>query len=186
MKKTTGFTLIELLIALLIASIVISMGVPAMRGIIVENRMTASANELISSLILARSEAIKRGTFVTVCKSSDGATCGDAGVQWNEGWIIFSNVSGATADAVDAGDEIIRIYEGLPTGVTVTGLGPIAPFLAFRPTGTSGTPIQNLNGTLVLCDDNGLSDARGVIVSNSGRPRITHEKAHDDGALVCA
>jgi type IV fimbrial biogenesis protein FimT len=186
MRKLAGFTVIELLTVLLLASILISMGVPAMRSIIVENRMTASANELISSLILARSEAIKRGTFVTVCKSNDAATCGDAGVEWNEGWIIFSNVSGATADAVDAGDEIIRVYSALPDGVTIAGLGQIAPFLAYRPTGTSGTPIQNLNGTLVICDDNGLSDSRGVIVTNSGRPHITHEKAHDDGDLVCA
>jgi type IV fimbrial biogenesis protein FimT len=186
MKKIAGFTLIEMLTVLLIASIVITVGLPAFRGIVVENRMTASSNELIASLILARSEAIKRNTFVTVCKSADAATCGDDGVAWNEGWIVFSNLSGATADTVDVGDEIIRVYSSLPDGITVAGQGAIAPFVAFRPTGTSGTPIQNLQGTLIICDDNELSDPRGVIVTNSGRSSISHDKAHDDSDLGCA
>jgi len=180
-----GFTLIELLVVLVVASIVAMIGIPAYRNIVADSRITSTANELISSLILARSEAIKRAAFVTVCRSADGQTCGGDNVSWEQGWIVFSNVSGATASTVDQGDEIIRTFPATPGALTISPVAPVSGFITFRPAGTAGTTAQNITGTLTLCDFRGAASARAVIIMSSGRVRISRDTAHDGNPLAC-
>ncbi len=185
MKAFRGFTLIELLVVLMLAVIVVAMGVPAFQGVVANQRIISSTNEFISSLILARSEAIQRATFVSMCKSANGLGCGGVGVAWNDGWIVFANAAGSDPSTVAAGDQLIRVYSGLRDGMTVNSLGAITDFATFRPTGTAGTAVQNHSGTLTLCDDRGAANARGVIVTTSGRASVSYDIAHDATALVC-
>ncbi len=182
-----GFTIIELLITLFIVSIVAMIGVPAYQNITADTRITSTANDLITSFILARSEAIKSASFVTVCKSADGVTCGGNAVEWEQGWIVFSNTSGATAGVVNPADVIIRTYPGVDDGLTIRPVAgaPVDGFVTFRPAGTSGTTLQNHSGTLTLCDFRGANTARGVIMMNSGRVRISLDVAHDGNVLAC-
>ncbi|HFQ91317.1 MAG TPA: prepilin-type N-terminal cleavage/methylation domain-containing protein, partial [Chromatiales bacterium] len=56
-KRHTGFTLVELLMTLIIVSIVVSLGAPALTDMIRSNRLTTQTNELVTALNLARSEA---------------------------------------------------------------------------------------------------------------------------------
>ncbi len=114
--KVQGFTLIELIITVAIAAIVMTIGIPAFQDTIRENRLTTYNNQFIAALNLTRSEAIKRGSTVTLC-SSDGATCKTGGYQ--QGWIIFRNPTNA-ADPADAA-AIIRVFEKLPEGMTLVG-----------------------------------------------------------------
>ncbi len=116
MKNYTGFTLIELIITVAIAAIVMAIGIPSFRETIRENRLTTYNNQFITALNLARSEAIKRGSITTLC-SSDGSTCKPGGYQ--QGWIVFRNPTNATSP-VDAAS-IIRVFEKLPEGMTLTG-----------------------------------------------------------------
>ncbi|MBF0144145.1 MAG: GspH/FimT family pseudopilin [Magnetococcales bacterium] len=88
-----GFTLIEILIVMAIVGIMALFAVPAMRGIILDQRLKAAANELHLSLFLARSEAVKRNTGVTVA-----ATGGD----WADGWSVTVTSGGALLRAADA------------------------------------------------------------------------------------
>ena len=115
MKKHTGFTLVELMITLVLVAILATIGVPSFMSLIANNRLTTQANELVSSLNLARSEAIKRNTRVTVCRSSTGTSCGGT---WSNGWIVF--VDAGTAGSVDAGDEILRVRNGVTSGMNLT------------------------------------------------------------------
>lgn len=55
-----GFTLIELMITISIAAILLAVGVPSMRDMIQQNRLTGNVNEFVAANMLARSEAIKR------------------------------------------------------------------------------------------------------------------------------
>src|SRR3569832_2509448 len=71
---TRGFTLIELLVTLAIAVILLTVAVPNYQMFVANSRMASQANEVVGALSLARSEAVKRGTQVSVCASSDGAT----------------------------------------------------------------------------------------------------------------
>ena len=87
MRQQRGFTMIELLITITIAVILLTIAAPSFQSFIAQNRVESASNQLLASFAYARSEAIKRGARITVCKSSDAANCGGAG--WEEGWIIF-------------------------------------------------------------------------------------------------
>jgi type IV fimbrial biogenesis protein FimT len=184
-KKVSGFTLLELMTVMLIAGILLTVAAPAFQTVVADQRSTASINELVESLILARSEAIKRGQYVSVCISSDGATC-TSGSDWSDGWIIFSNTTSASVNAVDAGDEIIRVHQALPGTVQITPNGNIDDFLSFRPVGTVGTTALNFSGTLALCDTNGNTIPRGLLISPSGRIQFSRDVDHADQPLSCA
>lgn len=116
--QARGFTLIELLVILTISAILVAMAVPSFQALIQSNRISGAANSMLSSMDLARSEAIRRGNNVTVCRSTNadapGAACSNAaaggfnGDDWAAGWIVFAKAPGNNAiGAVEAGDEII-------------------------------------------------------------------------------
>ena len=64
--RAGGFTLIELMIAIAIAGILTALALPAFTRLLKNNCMTATANNLVTSLQLAKSEAVKRRRTVTV------------------------------------------------------------------------------------------------------------------------
>jgi type IV fimbrial biogenesis protein FimT len=88
-----GFSLIELMVTIAVLAIVLAMAVPAFAALINGNRLVAQANELVASLQLARSEAVRRNAKVVLCRSSDGSSCAGAGVAWS-GWIVRVSSSG--------------------------------------------------------------------------------------------
>src|SRR3569832_1392228 len=67
---TRGFTLIEQLVTLAIAVILLTVAVPNYQMFVANSRMASQANEVVGALSLARSEAVKRGTQVSVPASS--------------------------------------------------------------------------------------------------------------------
>jgi type IV fimbrial biogenesis protein FimT len=184
-KKSSGFTLLELMVVLSIAILILVVGVPSFKGTVDNQRMIGATNELVTSLNLAKSEAIKRVRYVSICKSDDGASCTGDGSSWNDGWIIFANATVANLGSIDAGDDVIRVYPAIRNGLTVTPNGAIDGFLSFRPTGTIGTSIANMTGTLTMCDERGASQARGVLLEASGQWHVSRDLAHDGDELSC-
>ncbi len=173
-RADRGVTLIELMVGVVVLSIILMFAVPSFRGTIASNRLTASTNELVSAVALARSEAIRRGSRVTICKSADGATCTTAG-GWQQGWIVFTDTTRATFDpSVDAGESVIVVASAHPAGVQIQGTATVANYLSFAADGTvrtmTGTP---LTGRLQVCStSSSLSDARRVrelSISTAGR-----------------
>ena len=79
-----GFTLIELLVVVALVAIIQLLAAPALSGMANSMRLTSAANSLFSSLLLARSEAIKRNSRAVVCKSATGDTCITTG-GWEQG-----------------------------------------------------------------------------------------------------
>ena len=173
------------MIALTIGSIILVWGVPSFQGVLDSQRMSSSTNELVMSLNLAKSEAIKRVAYVSICKSSNGVTCGDAATSWNDGWIVFANATVANVGVRDFGDELIRVYPGLRNGYTLTPIGTVDGFISFRPSGTMGTAVANMAGTLTMCDERGAGNARGIQMQSSGSWSVSRNFAHDGSALVC-
>lgn len=178
-KPSNGFTLVELLVTMAVAAIVLASALPSFRETIMNNRRVTVINGFVGMLNLARSEAVKRGVDVTLCKSTDLATCGDGTVDWEDGWLLFVD-DGATSGTVDAGEIIVRVHEALSTGVKLTGNGTLTTNISYQASGFS-----NKSGTFTLCDERGADDARAVIISSTGRPR-TSDTQSDGSALTCS
>jgi len=87
-RRSDGLTLIELLVVFTMVAILVTISLPSFVSFIQGNRVASEVNSMVSSLQLARSEAIKRGEPVSVCPSSNGASCLGANV-WSGGWLVF-------------------------------------------------------------------------------------------------
>ncbi len=94
-KKVLGFSLIELLVVLVIITILASIAAPTFQTAIRNSRIRSYANEMMESLNFARSEAIKRGRRLTLCKNSGSNTCKTSGNQWHgaDGWLVMLNAT---------------------------------------------------------------------------------------------
>lgn len=117
--QARGFTLIELMVAIAVAAIVLAIGLPSFQSSLRSNRVATTTNELLTSLALARSEAIRSTRSGSVCPSADGATCG---TDWTKGWLVFADRnSNGTLDA----DETVLKYGVMNPRMTMTGAGNI-------------------------------------------------------------
>lgn len=164
-EYSEGFTIVELMMTLAVAAILSAVAAPSFNDIIQNNRLVTQVNELQASLSLARSEAIKRNDFLTVCPSRDGANCMG---NWESGWLVFvnDNVDGT----VNAGEEILLVHGAISHNNTLT-------FNRARVTyAGSGKARGGSNGSFTLCDGRGARYAKGIIISNTGRARLAIDK----------
>jgi type IV fimbrial biogenesis protein FimT len=67
-NNQSGFTLIELIMTLVVGGIVMTMAVPSFSTFIKNNQLTTQANDMVSTINLSRTEAIKRRDRITICK----------------------------------------------------------------------------------------------------------------------
>lgn len=156
MQTSSGFTLIELLVTL---AVLASIAAPSFRTVIDNNRAATLSNDVLGSLSLARSEAVKRARNVTVCPNTDGiADCVDTD-QWQGGWVIFY-------DKEDGTHELLRVTNGQAGSATITGPKKVV----YAPAGNATVTGSNFTVTA------GDVDARLVCVEASGRAEIKIKK----------
>lgn len=85
-----GFSLVELMVTVAVVAIVAALALPSLTSVINNNRLTSQANELVSGLQTARSEAVRRNASVTLCGSADGSACATGTDEPWERWIILT------------------------------------------------------------------------------------------------
>lgn len=174
MKKHNGFTLIELLVTIGILAIIVTIATPALDNFTISNKRVAQINGFVGTLNFARSEAIKRNASISVCGSDasvDPRVCDTA--SWHLGYIVFLDVN---EDGVfDAGETLLYESPAL-TGASVT--------LTEAGGGTAVTFISNgfvkAAAEFKRCDIKGAATARGVILTSTGRPRLSIDSGDAD------
>jgi type IV fimbrial biogenesis protein FimT len=175
MQRTFGFTLIELMVTLAVAAILLTVAIPSFRSTVQNNRATGQANDLLSSLNVARSEAVKRGATVSVCISSDQAKC--TGASWALGWLIWSDING---DGIVDAAEIIKVHEALTGASTLTAAdngGTAISSISYLSTGMTTLA----TGTTVIfqlrtpgCTGKGtMAQNRDITINAVGRASVT-------------
>jgi type IV fimbrial biogenesis protein FimT len=159
-----GFTLIELMIGLAVLGTLVGLAAPSMKTMLQNNRMTSAANDMLTDLNAARNESLRRRTRIVICKSSNGTSCSTSAL-WTDGWLMYLDPNSNTA--LDAGEFIFRVRQGLPSGITIAVTG-FSNTLVAHPVGTL-TP----TGTFKLCDDRTGNFGRTITVAASGRSAVT-------------
>lgn len=164
-----GFTLTELMVALSIAGMLLTIGIPSFSSAIVNNRLSSNTNELVAALNLARSEAVRRGDHVVVRKN---------GENWENGWQVFVDIDRATTASKNifnsSTDIELRVFSALPATYTLRGNNNVENFIRYQPDGTSNTI-----GSFALCDAGNINGARLLVVNSVGRVRIAPDVDHD-------
>jgi len=173
MNRTRGFTLAELMVTMAVVAIVLTIGVPAFQATVRNNRAVANANDFLTSLNLARNEAIKRGAGRVVLCPGTAAGCSGTGA-WGDGWIIFVD---ADNDGWDAGEQVLRVHEALSGDDTLTGNGPVSTYISFAPDGS--TRFTNSNafqaGTLSFNLCNSQNQRNTIVINSVGRASVVRE-----------
>ena len=108
MRTQQGFTLIECMVTIAILAIVISIAAPSFTRVLQNNRAAVLTNELLGSLQIARSEALKRRTNVLLCRSNTTSDSCENGTDWSSGWRLM------------LGNTILRTWEPI-SGATLVG-----------------------------------------------------------------
>jgi type IV fimbrial biogenesis protein FimT len=75
-----GFTLVEMLVTLAIFAVLLMIALPSMRPFLQSQSVKNASMDLVSTVALARSEAIKRNATVDV-KATNAA-------DWSLGWVV--------------------------------------------------------------------------------------------------
>ena len=169
-KHQEGFTLIELLALMMVLALTLGIGVPAFTTMFANSRMSAAANDIVSSLQSARAEATTRNRSVTLCASSNWNVqrpdC-DAGQSLLDGWIVFEDAD--TDGAVDAAEPVLQAHGPLDDSIRSQGrsradIGP-PQYLSFRDDGL----LQDIPGPVAAVRNIQLCDARGNRDTGDGR-----------------
>lgn len=171
-KRFSGFTLTEVLVTIAIIGILTAVAMPSYQQFTANSRLTTQANEFLSTVNFTRSEAVKRNTRVTMCKSINGTTClvnplADLTASWQPGWIVFVD-NGATEGDIDAGETILKVHGALTGGSTLVGNVLLTNYVSYVSTGQArqaGGGMQG--GRFFLCSPIATLDGRNIVITAS-------------------
>lgn len=184
MQKARGFTLLEVVVVLAVIAILTSLAAPSFTSLIQSNAVSSNVNAFMADLRFARSEAIRRGGSVVMCRSNDpeavtpvcDANNGASGNGWVSGWIIFENRDGVAGYLLSAGDQLLRVQGPITNLDSI--VGPANTTFEFVATGR----LRSLNSAKSMQFGSNMPNERQrmVCVNGSGRARIA-----GDGNASC-
>jgi type IV fimbrial biogenesis protein FimT len=144
MQKIRGFTLIEVMVTIGIVAILIGLAIPSFKYMIQTNTISSNVNNFLGDMRYARSEAIKRGGNVVMCRSDSpeaaSPVCATGSTNtWVTGWMIFHDLNGnGTWDSGPPIEPILRVQ------------GPIIAMDSITATGATNSFVFKSSGRLPL------------------------------------
>lgn len=171
-----GFTMIEVLVVVALVAVLAALATPSLRAFMARRAADSAVTALAGDYRLARSEAIKRSSIVTICRSPNGLTCGSGGPpgSWHDGWLIITDANGNAQ--LNGSDEVLRVQPPLSGLQDIkrydddTGYTNTVQSMVFRSNGISTT--VNETTLLVTADGSVIGGTRLVVISRNGRAAV--------------
>lgn len=167
--RARGFSLIEMMAVLAIATILLGAGVPSFRSLIQNWRITAATNDFLAAILVARSEAMQRGTRVDLVPAD--------GRDWKQGWVVF--IDGNGNQLSEPREQVILSHGRVADGILITSnfTDSSRKYLSYNGTGRSRTNTSSFSpqvGTVSLVLD---SHIRRIKINFLGRARSCNPDA---------
>jgi type IV fimbrial biogenesis protein FimT len=175
LARNYGFSLLELLLAIAVAAIILTLGVPSFGALKARSAQRVELDALFHAVHHARKASIMRKQVVSLCPSRDGTTC-SPGRDWSGGFLVFANSDRDEPPELDAGEVLLHRHlasDSVKITANRRGFTLRATFL------------RATNGTLVVCDRAGRVAPRALVISYTGRPRVA-ERTPRGAAYACA
>lgn len=155
-----GFSLIELLTVIALIGIAAGLAVPSYRSAVINNRLAATSNDMVAALNLARSEAVKTGSTITVRADAAG---------WSHGWVVV-----APSRVTGQAETVLQSYT-VAEGMSVASSLADSTTLEFNPRGWNTTAASVFT---IARQDATTNDEyrRCLIIRSAGSPRISKPK----------
>ncbi len=160
-----GYSLLEMIVVVSIAAILLTLGVPAFDRLLANSRLRTEVNALFHAVHLARKESIMRRQPVTICPSSDGMSCNQENV-WTSGWLIFANLDRDSPPSIDANEPVLSKHA---ISATIK-INSNRQAYSLR-----STQLRATNGTIKFCDPYDRAPSRALVISYTGRPRVSYK-----------
>jgi type IV fimbrial biogenesis protein FimT len=164
--RESGLTLVELLMVVAVLGVLATAGLPSLGRTLDSSAVAAQSRELCAALRFARAEALRRGTWVTVCARQPGveppACAASNATGWQPGWLVFVDVG--DRGRVDADDQLLRLETPLARSSGVDGTLRAITF------GAAGVSVDAASHFLFRAPDAAVVQL--VCVSKTGRPRL--------------
>ncbi len=181
-SRHRGFTLIELMVTVGLVGILLAAVIPNMRTFLRNNQLSGGVNDMLHSIQMARTEAIKRqsgniivcGSAATPSVAATALTCDYATFK---GWFVFQDLNNNWQH--DAAEPVLERHDLLDTNVTVK-TDANARLISFAPSGFANPAgLKVPMRTLVVCDSRGVlqvgnaATARALFITTTGRARAS-------------
>jgi type IV fimbrial biogenesis protein FimT len=164
-RNTYGYSLYELLMTLTLVALIIGIGLPSFSTIVARAGMRVEIDALFHAIHVARKESIMRKRIVSLCPSLDGQSCAP-GRDWSSGWLMFENTDRDEPPRRDSGEPLLQTHK----------VGENVRIMANRRGFTlRATQKRATNGTFIVCDRSDRAVPVALVISYTGRPRVTQE-----------
>ncbi len=140
MRINKGFTVLEAMVTMAIVAILLGVALPGFRTISEENKAVACANKVVTSIHMARAEAVSLRQQVNLVVTGNGE------------WMMVNVGTGATIQNFECDDQ----------GMTITSAQNI---FSFSPNGFRTIP--SATDTVTFCSDS-LGSGRRLTINTSG------------------
>jgi type IV fimbrial biogenesis protein FimT len=169
-KLSRGFTLIELMVTIAVLAILLGIAVPSFNDAALSSKLGSYANSMVASTTIARSEAIKRNTSITLCVSTDGTNCATTG-GWEQGWVVACQTTDdIVCDGTGPNRIVFHRQQAVQSGLKITEADTTVRSLSFTSSGVGTTP-----ATFTICRATPTvgTNQRQVSITATGRATVT-------------